>query len=211
LFLEFLMTLSSSSCLTPACRLSLVTHYTRPELVQQALDLLECDMHEADALASPAVVRDYLRLLLGDRPYEVFAVVFLDAQHRVLDAIEMFRGTLTQTSVYPREVVIEALARNAAAVILTHNHPSGHPEPSRADEALTQTHKSALALVDVRVIDHFGSPAAPWSALRSVGCCRACQRTCVHQSNLALPFCFLPHLTFILLHSFKGISNGTST
>jgi DNA repair protein RadC len=149
------MTLSSSSCLTPACRLSLVTHYTRPELVQQALDLLECDMHEADALASPAVVRDYLRLLLGDRPYEVFAVVFLDAQHRVLDAIEMFRGTLTQTSVYPREVVIEALARNAAAVILTHNHPSGHPEPSRADEALTQTLKSALALVDVRVIDHF--------------------------------------------------------
>ena len=135
--------------------MSLITHYTRPHLVQQALDLLACEVREADALASPDVVRDYLRLLLGDRPYEVFAVVFLDAQHRVLDAIEMFRGTLTQTSVYPREVVIEALARNAAAVILTHNHPSGHPEPSRADEALTQTLKSALALVDVRVIDHF--------------------------------------------------------
>lgn len=132
-----------------------IIHYTRPHLVQQALDLLACEVREADALASPDVVRDYVQLLLGDRPHEVFAVVFLDAQNRVLEAIEMFRGTLTQTSVYPREVVIEALARNAAAVILTHNHPSGHPEPSRADEALTQTLKSALALVDVRVLDHF--------------------------------------------------------
>ena len=135
--------------------MSLITHYTRPHLVQQALDLLACEVREADALASPDVVRDYLRLLLGDRPYEVFAVVFLDAQNRVLEAIEMFRGTLTQTSVYPREVVIEALARNAAAVILTHNHPNGHPEPSQADEALTRTLKAALALVDVRVLDHF--------------------------------------------------------
>lgn len=132
-----------------------ITCYTRPHLVQQALDLLACEVREADALASPEIVRDYLRLLLGDRPYEVFAVVFLDTQNRVLEAIEMFRGTLTQTSVYPREVVIEALARNAAAVILTHNHPSGHPEPSQADEALTRTLKAALALVDVRVLDHF--------------------------------------------------------
>ncbi|MBG6073424.1 DNA repair protein RadC [Polaromonas sp. CG_9.7] len=100
-------------------------------------------------------MRDYLRLLLADRPHEVFAVVFLDAQNRVIETVELFRGTLTQTSVYPREVVIEALARNAAAVILTHNHPSGHAEPSRADELLTQTLKSALALVDVRVLDHF--------------------------------------------------------
>ena len=138
----------------PACRKSFVTHYTRPALVQQALDLLACEVRKAHALASPDVVRDYLRVLLGDRPYEVFAVVFLDAQNRVLDAVEMFRGTLTQTSVYPREVVIEVLARNAAAVILTHNHPSGHPEPSQADEALTRTLKSALALVDVRVLDH---------------------------------------------------------
>ena len=132
-----------------------ITLYTRPHLVQQALDLLACEVREAHALACPDVVRDYLRLMLGDRPHEVFAVVFLDAQHRVLDAIEMFRGTLTQTSVYPREVVIEALARNAAAVIFAHNHPSGHPEPSPADEALTRTLKSALALVDVRVLDHF--------------------------------------------------------
>lgn len=132
-----------------------ITLYTRPQVVQQALALLECQVREADALATPDAVRDYLRLLLADRPHEVFAVMFLDAQHRVIETLEMFRGTLTQTSVYPREVVIEALARNAAAVILTHNHPSGHAEPSRADEALTQTLKSALALVDVRVLDHF--------------------------------------------------------
>ena len=132
-----------------------ITSYCRPELVQQALDLMECEVREAHALASPDAVRDYLRLLLADRPHEVFTVVFLDAQHRVLDALEMFRGTLTQTSVYPREIAIEALARNAAAVILAHNHPSGHAEPSRCDEALTQTLKSALSLVDVRVLDHF--------------------------------------------------------
>ena len=81
--------------------------------------------------------------------------MFLDTQYRVIETLEMFRGTLSQTSVYPREVVIEALARNAAAVILAHNHPSGHAEPSRADEMLTRTLKSALALVDVRVLDHF--------------------------------------------------------
>ena len=132
-----------------------ITLYTRPQLVQQALALLECEVREADALATPDAVRDYLRLLLADRPHEVFAVMFLDARNRVIETLEMFRGTLTQTSVYPREVVIEALARNAAAVILTHNHPSGHAEPSRADEALTQTLKSVLALVDVRVLDHF--------------------------------------------------------
>ena len=132
-----------------------ITVYARPLVVEQALALLECEVREADALATPQAVRDYLRLLLGDRPHEVFAVTFLNAQHRVIETLEMFRGTLTQTSVYPREVVIEALARNAAAVILTHNHPSNHAEPSRADEALTQTLKSALALVDVRVLDHF--------------------------------------------------------
>ena len=129
--------------------------YRRAELVQRALAFLACEVREADTLATPDAVRDYLRLLLGDRPHEVFAVVFLDAQHRVIDTLEMFRGTLTQTSVYPREVVIEALARNAAAVILAHNHPSGHAEPSPADVALTQTLKFALALVDVRVLDHF--------------------------------------------------------
>ena len=129
--------------------------YRRAELVQQALAYLACEVRVVDALATPDAVRDYLCLLLGDRPHEVFAVVFLDAQHRVIESLEMFRGTLTQTSVYPREVVIEALARNAAAVILCHNHPSGYAEPSGADVALTRTLKSALALVDVRVLDHF--------------------------------------------------------
>ena len=136
-------------------RTSLPTLYTRAQVVQQALFLLECEAREADALASPDAVRDYLRLLLADRPHEVFAVVFLDAQNRVIVTLEMFRGTLSQTSVYPREVLIEALTRSAASVILCHNHPSGVAEPSRADQALTQTLKSALALVDVRVLDHF--------------------------------------------------------
>ena len=138
-----------------AAHTSLPTLYTRAQVVKQALELLECEAREADALASPDAVRDYLRLLLADRPHEVFAVVFLDAQNRVIVTLEMFRGTLTQTSVYPREVLIEALARNAASVILCHNHPSGVAEPSRADQALTQTLKAALALVDVRVLDHF--------------------------------------------------------
>ena len=126
----------------------------RHPIVSQALELLACETSETDLLASPDAVRDYLRLLLGDRPHEIFAVVFLDAQHRVIATEEMFRGTLTQTSVYPREVVIEALNRNAAAVILCHNHPSGSPQPSQADLTLTSTLKAALALVDVRVLDH---------------------------------------------------------
>ena len=104
---------------------------------------------------SPGKVKDYLLLQLADRDHEVFAVLFLDAQSRLVRMEEMFRGTLTQTSVYPREVVKRALELGAAAVILAHNHPSGAAEPSRADEFLTQTLKSALALVDVRVLDHF--------------------------------------------------------
>jgi DNA repair protein RadC len=103
---------------------------------------------------APAKVKDYLRLQLGARAHEVFAVLFLDAQNRLVALEEMFRGTLTQTSVYPREVVKRALDLHAAAVILAHNHPSGAAEPSRADEYLTTTLKSALALIDVRVLDH---------------------------------------------------------
>jgi DNA repair protein RadC len=103
---------------------------------------------------SPAKVKDYLQLQLGGREHEVFAVLFVDAQSRLLRLEEMFRGTLSQTSVYPREVARRALELGAAAVILAHNHPSGAAEPSRADELLTQTLKSALALVDVRVLDH---------------------------------------------------------
>jgi DNA repair protein RadC len=112
-------------------------------------------LRAGDALRSPGAVRDFLRLTLIGRDHEVFVVVLLDAQNRVLACEELFRGTLTQTNVYPREVVKCALARNAAAVILAHNHPSGIAEPSHADEVLTQSLKQALALVDIRVLDHF--------------------------------------------------------
>lgn len=105
-------------------------------------------------LNSPDKVRQYLRLRLGHLPHEVFLALFLDAQNRLLAPEELFRGTLTQTSVYPREVVKRALAHNAAAVVFAHNHPSGVAEPSRADEMLTRTLKEALQLVDVRVLDH---------------------------------------------------------
>jgi DNA repair protein RadC len=113
------------------------------------------EIREHDALNSPQAVRDYLRLLLGGRNHEVFMVLFLDAQNRVLAAEEMFRGSLNQTSVYPREIVIRALHHNAGGVILAHNHPSGVAEPSQADRWLTEQLKTALGLVDVKVIDHF--------------------------------------------------------
>lgn len=122
------------------------------ELVQR---LLNEEMQAGDALNSPHAVRDYLRLSLNGREHEVFIAIFLDAQHRVIQAMEMFRGTLTQTSVYPREVVKAALRLNAAAVIFAHNHPSGVPEPSQSDRMLTDALKQALSLVDVRVLDHF--------------------------------------------------------
>jgi len=108
-----------------------------------------------NALSSPRAVGDYLRLTLAGRDHEVFVAILLDAQHRVIACEELFRGTLTQTSVYPREVVKCALRHNAAAVILAHNHPSGVAEPSQADEMLTRSLRSALALVDIQVLDHF--------------------------------------------------------
>jgi DNA repair protein RadC len=101
------------------------------------------------------MVRDWLRLKLAAQPHEIFMVLWLDAQNRLIKADELFSGTLTQTSVYPREVVKAALSQNAAAAILAHNHPSGVAEPSRADEALTRSLKEALALVDVKLLDHF--------------------------------------------------------
>jgi DNA repair protein RadC len=107
------------------------------------------------ALTSPGAVRDYLRLAIGARPHEVFLCIWLDAQHRVIRFDEPFRGTLTQTSVYPREIVKMALRMNAAAVIFAHNHPSGVAQPSQADELLTANLKEALALVEVKVLDHF--------------------------------------------------------
>src|SRR5512139_2444063 len=113
------------------------------------------EMRSGDALSSPRAVRDYLQLMLRSREQEVFMVIFLDSQHRVLAAEELFHGTLTQTSVYPREVVKRALHHNAAATILAHNHPSGVAEPSQSDQFLTDALKQALSLVDVRVLDHF--------------------------------------------------------
>lgn len=117
-------------------------------------DLRE-QMSNSPVMSSPQVLRDWLRLHCAGLQHEVFLVLYLDAHHRLIEAEELFRGTLTQTSVYPREVVKGALTRNAAALALAHNHPSGEAEPSRADELLTQTLKSALSLVDVRIIDHF--------------------------------------------------------
>jgi DNA repair protein RadC len=126
---------------------------------QAVLELSRRTLHEemesGDALNSPGAVRDYLQLLLRGRQQEVFMAIFLDAQHRVIASEELFSGTLTQTSVYPREVVKRALYHNAAALIFAHNHPSGVAEPSQSDRMLTDALKQALALVDVRVLDHF--------------------------------------------------------
>ncbi|UCV12511.1 DNA repair protein RadC [Dechloromonas denitrificans] len=122
------------------------------ELTRRALTQ---EMVRRDSFSSPSQVRDWLRLKLANRQHEVFMALWLDAQNRLLKADELFTGSLTQTSVYPREVVKTALAHNAAAVILAHNHPSGVAEPSRADELLTKNLKDALAMVDVKLLDHF--------------------------------------------------------
>lgn len=123
-------------------------------LRELAKRMLSGEMRAGTVLSNPSSVRDYLRLTLQARPREVFAIVFLDVRNRVLGVEELFEGTLTQTSVYPREVVRRALDYNAAAVILAHNHPSGVADPSRADEQLTAVLRDALALVDIRVLDH---------------------------------------------------------
>jgi len=136
------------------------THH--PELthkLQVARELLlrhmQSKMLGSPIMNSPQVVKEWLCLYCAALEHEVFLILYLNAQHALIEAEELFRGTLTQTSVYPREVVKGALARNAAAVVLAHNHPSGNTEPSRADELLTQSLKSSLTLVDVRVLDHF--------------------------------------------------------
>ncbi len=141
--------LTSIKGLGPAKRAEIVA------VLELARRALSAQLKQQTLFDSPEAVRDYLQLQLGSRPYEIFAVLFLDSQHRLIVLEELFRGTLTQTSVYPREVVVRALALNAASVVLAHNHPSGTAQPSRADEALTQTLKAALGLVDVRVLDHF--------------------------------------------------------
>lgn len=138
-------------------------------LIAKALAILARQMRTTDHLSTPSAVRDYLRLSLAGREHEVFVVVLLDAQHRVLRCEELFRGTLTQTSVYPREVVKLALAANAASAIFAHNHPSGSSNPSRADELLNQQLKTSLALVDIKVLDHFLVAGSDWISFAECG------------------------------------------
>ena len=124
-------------------------------IIAQALTIMEGRMARRDhVLNSPSAVKEYLRLRIADREHEVFVVLFLDAQHRLIACEELFRGTLNQTSVYPREVLKAALRHNAGAVIFAQNHPSGIAEPSHADELLTQSLKQALDHIDCRVLDH---------------------------------------------------------
>ncbi|KQR57871.1 DNA repair protein RadC [Acidovorax sp. Leaf160] len=143
--------------LGPAKRAELVA------VLELARRALAQQLREREVFGSPGAVKQYLQLHLSAKTHEVFAVLFLDSQNRLIALEELFRGTLTQTSVYPREVVLRALHHHAAAVVLAHNHPSGSVQPSRADEALTRTLKTTLALIDVRVLDHI--IVAPGAAL----------------------------------------------
>ena len=124
-------------------------------VLEMARRALAEELRQPGALSTPNAVRDYLRLRLAGLPHEVFFALWLDAQNRLIAAEELFRGSIAQTSVYPREVVKRALACNAAAVVFAHNHPSGAAEPSDADRALTRELKQALALVEVKLLDHF--------------------------------------------------------
>ena len=133
-----------------------MSQFTESELraITKAKNIIYRAMKSGPIFNSPQVVKDYLQLQIGHLEREVFGVLYLDAQNRLIDFVIEFHGTLTQTSVYPREIVKRAISLNAASTILTHNHPSGLLDPSRADELLTQTLKSSLSLVDVRVLDH---------------------------------------------------------
>ena len=147
--------------------------YQRSELVSKALALLDAEICcDRELFSDPQAVRDYLTLHNAnhdDLNVERFSVMFLDTQNRLITVETMFTGTLSQTSVYPREVVRAALRHNAAAVILSHNHPSGSTQPSRADERLTQTLKQALALVDVRVLDHIITAGGQSASMAEMG------------------------------------------
>lgn len=132
-------------------------HYlpaTTDQILEAARQAVDQKMVRGRAFTSPTVVKEYLKAKLAGFEVEVFAVLFLDSQHRLIEYIEMFQGTLNQTSVYPREVAKAALHHHAAAVILAHNHPSGNPEPSEPDKASTMHLKRALALLDISTLDH---------------------------------------------------------
>ncbi|WP_427047307.1 RadC family protein [Halomonas casei] len=127
-------------------------------IIDQAASILDREMKlssDATQLTSPKLVRQYLRFAIEAKEHEVFVAIFLNTQHRVIESVELFRGTLDQASVYPREVAKEALKRNAGAVIFAHNHPSGEPEPSASDRKITERMKEALGLFDIKVLDHF--------------------------------------------------------
>lgn len=124
------------------------------DIINQARELLTARLYRNESLGSPKETESYLALQLGDRESEVFAVIFLDSQNRVIQYREMFNGSIASTSVYPREIARLALRLNAAAVICSHNHPSGHPEPSVADRAITERIKGVMELIEVRVLDH---------------------------------------------------------
>lgn len=147
-----------------------VAKYTQ---LQAAIEIAKRVLHEEsrhlDTMKSPSAVRDYLRLSLQGREHEVFVGIFLDVQNRVIANEELFRGTLTQTSVYPREVVKRALDHNAAAMVFAHNHPSGLAEPSAADTELTTALKRALAMVDIKVLDHFIVGKGEWTSFAERG------------------------------------------
>jgi DNA repair protein RadC len=127
---------------------------TADQILNAARHAIERKVQRGAAFDSPEAIKDYLRAKLGGFEHEVFSALFLDTRLRLIEYVEMFRGTINQAHVYPREVVKEALRLNTAAVIFSHNHPSGVPEPTRADEALTHQLRIALALIDVRVLDH---------------------------------------------------------
>ena len=155
--------LKSIKGLGPAKRAEIVA------VLELARRALAEELKKKTVFSTPQAIREYLQLQLGSRPYEVFAVLFLDAQHRLIALEELFRGTLTQTSVYPREVVVRALALNAASLVLAHNHPSGWSQPSRADEAITKTLKAALGLIDVQVLDHFVVTSSQATSMAEMG------------------------------------------
>lgn len=138
-------------------------------VIAQALSILARRCQPGAAMTSPTDVKNYLVMRAAHLEREVFGCMWLDSQNRIIKCEDLFAGTLTQTSVYPREVVKQGIQLSAAAVIFTHNHPSGIPSPSRADEALTQTLKAALALVDIRVLDHIITAAAATTSMAEMG------------------------------------------
>lgn len=142
---------------------------TQGEIVEAAERILLRSLQERMALDSAPIVKQYLRTWIGKLEHEAFVVLFLDAQHRLIERVLMFRGTINQTSVHPREIAKRCLALNAAAVIVAHNHPSGSSVPSRADEVITQTLKAALALIDVRLLDHIVVTAAETTSMAERG------------------------------------------